>query len=171
MDVELPAAAPAGVMRPALCLAAMAVALAPPAFAQSRRCSIPVVDSVYLLAGPVYRDCDVTRNAQVRHEERVITAGLPRRECMRAELEFVVDTTGRPEMATARIVFTDTEEFADELMRVLRFWRFHPAEVDGIPVRQLLRERRSVVMTTTVVSSTGATPGPQTPRRIPSTCR
>ena len=156
-------------MRAGICLAfTMAVALAPPAMSQSRRCSIPVVDSVYFLAGPVYRDCDVTRNARVRHEERVVTAALPRRDCMRAELEFVVDTAGHPEMATARIVFTDTEEFAEELMRVLRFWRYHPGEVDGIPVRQLVRERRSAVMISTVVSSTGA---PQTPRRIPSTCR
>jgi protein TonB len=54
-------------------------------------------------------------------------------------VEFVVDTLGRVEDGTSRIVSADHPLFAASVRSVLPAYRFLPAEVEGRRVRQLVR--------------------------------
>src|SRR5262249_22705402 len=69
------------------------------------RCNGAPPDSTWLLRGPVYRDCEVDRKAEVMpplpHPDYV-PMGSPRQGCFSAEFEFVVDTLGQPEFGTVR---------------------------------------------------------------------
>lgn len=49
----------------------------------------------------------------------------------------VVDSTGRPDMTTFRLLETDDPAFADAVRAVLEDWRYFPAELDGHPVPQV----------------------------------
>lgn len=49
----------------------------------------------------------------------------------------VVDSTGRPDMTTFRLLETDDPAFADAVRGVLEDWRYFPAELDGHPVPQV----------------------------------
>ena len=49
----------------------------------------------------------------------------------------VVDSTGRPDMTTFRVLETDDPAFADAVRAVLEDWRYFPAELDGHPVAQV----------------------------------
>src|SRR4051812_21743223 len=66
-------------------------------------CGLVGRDSVFALAGPVYHDCAVDRKA------RLVSTGVhpdfrpTARGCYSAEVEFVVDAAGRPEVGTARL--------------------------------------------------------------------
>src|SRR5690606_18095702 len=53
--------------------------------------------------------------------------------------EFVVDTTGRPEMDTFGVVFSSDRLFTDAVRRAVAIARFIPARLDGSPVRQLMQ--------------------------------
>jgi protein TonB len=55
------------------------------------------------------------------------------------DLEFVIDTTGRAELRTVRVVSSTHQRFTDAAVRALTRARFVPAELDGRPVRQLVR--------------------------------
>lgn len=106
-------------------------------------CSVAAVDSAWLASGPVYRDCDVERPAAAR------TTGRPRftfpRElsCVIVELEFVVDSTGRPRPETARVVSTNSAEYAELLLETLPRWRYEPARRAGAPVHQVVHVRHA----------------------------
>lgn len=49
----------------------------------------------------------------------------------------VVDSTGRPDMSTFRVLEADDALFADAVRDVLADWRYFPAELDGKPVAQV----------------------------------
>jgi TonB family protein len=53
-------------------------------------------------------------------------------------VEFVVDTTGRADTSTVRLVLAELEEFVTEVRRVLPRLRFEPARIAGCPVQQLV---------------------------------
>jgi TonB family protein len=53
--------------------------------------------------------------------------------------QFVVDTTGRPELRTFEIKSSDHQEFTAAVREALPRMRFSPAQVGGRPVRQLVR--------------------------------
>ena len=55
-------------------------------------------------------------------------------------VEFVVDTTGRADMSTVRLVFAEYEEFVAEVRRVLPRHRYEPARIAGCPMRQLVQQ-------------------------------
>ncbi len=54
-------------------------------------------------------------------------------------VEFVVDTLGRVEPTSVRVVESDHPYFSDAVLRALPVYRFLPAEVQGRRVRQLVR--------------------------------
>jgi hypothetical protein len=66
--------------------------------AQKSRCALRATDSLYLSAGPVYRDCAVDRKARIKTRPTLIPpATIPDKQCVSAEFEFVVDTVGWPD--------------------------------------------------------------------------
>jgi len=55
------------------------------------------------------------------------------------EMEFVVDTTGRADLATARIISSPDERFTAAVRSALRDTRFVPGRYQGRAVRTLVR--------------------------------
>jgi protein TonB len=53
--------------------------------------------------------------------------------------QFVVDTTGRVDMSTFRAIQATDELFVQSVRRTLAKWKFLPAEVGGVRVRQLVQ--------------------------------
>jgi len=80
-------------------------------------------------------------------------------ECYEAELEFVVDATGSPELETARVVRTNSPSFAESAMRALAQFRYEPAQMSGEPVRQIVELKSGMAAVTTVVPA-GQVPRP-----------
>ncbi|HET7566242.1 MAG TPA: energy transducer TonB [Gemmatimonadaceae bacterium] len=54
-------------------------------------------------------------------------------------VQFVVDTTGRVDMSTFKVLEATNELFVDAVKRVLPSWRFYPAEAGGRKVPQLVQ--------------------------------
>ena len=78
--------------------------------------------------------------------------------CYVTEVEFVVGRDGRPEMATARVVRATEAGMGTAVLQSLPTWRYDPAVRGDEPVRQLIRERRTVATATAVVASPGGRP-------------
>jgi TonB family protein len=57
-----------------------------------------------------------------------------------ATVEFVVDTVGRPDSVSFRVIEATHPAFAESIRAVLSGMLFTPAEVDGHHVRQLVRQ-------------------------------
>ena len=53
--------------------------------------------------------------------------------------QFVVDTTGRPEMSTFKLLRSSDDLFTDAVKSALVNMRFYPAEVGARKVKQLLQ--------------------------------
>jgi protein TonB len=53
--------------------------------------------------------------------------------------QFVVDTTGRVDMATFRAIQSTNELFVQSVRRALTDWKFRPAEAGGRKVKQLVQ--------------------------------
>jgi TonB family protein len=54
-------------------------------------------------------------------------------------VQFVVDTLGRAEMSTYKVLKATNPEFAQSVHDVVRLMKFHSAEKDGKKVRQWVR--------------------------------
>ena len=54
-------------------------------------------------------------------------------------VQFVVDTLGKAEMGTFKVIKASNELFAQEVRRVLPFWRFYPAEAGSHKVKQYVQ--------------------------------
>lgn len=115
------------------------------------------LDSAWLAAGRVYRDCEVDRPARLLNPT-VPTNYLPPanviQRCLTALVYVVVDTTGAPELSTARIARTNAPEFARALLRIAQSWLFQPALKRGVPVRQVVAVGRSLILADAVSPST-----------------
>jgi len=150
-------------MRALLVVIVLAVTTSPSAAQQRRggRCTGDAVDSTTMAMNAVYRDCDVDRTAKVSNTIRPVfqpdQSGL-RAGCFRTELEFVVDTTGRPEMGTVKRVSDNSPELTEAVKTALPGLRYEPAQRDGQPVRQIVRYKSSVAVRTVVSSSPGGPP-------------
>jgi hypothetical protein len=133
------------------------------AVASSRRsapCSLRSEDSLYVVGGPLYRDCGVDRPAHlvtsnVNPEFRV--SGIPR-TCYQATVEFVVSASGAPEPGTMRVLSSNDDQFADALRVMVTHLRYSPGMKDGAAVRQIVTERRAAAVRTEI----GQTPGSST---------
>ena len=126
-------------------------------------CGLQSGDTIYVGGGPVYRDCAVDVRAQ-RQGEEIRSDYRPstnaRSACFSAELEFVVDTLGLPETRSARIVRTNNQDYATAVLATLPRWRYEPARLGNVHVRQIVQEKRSMAMATTTVIVPAGSPPP-----------
>jgi hypothetical protein len=132
---------------------------------RATRCAPQPADSIYRAGAPVFRDCAVDRAARLLNPNVQVpwrpAGGIPSpgSRCYEALVEFVVDTTGKPESGTARVIRQNEPGFAKAVMSVLPDWRYQPARIGDQPVRQIVRERRTLAtVVTTVVVPAGTSP-------------
>jgi hypothetical protein len=94
---------------------------------------------MYLVNGPVYRACQVDKPAMVANAvtDLRFKATPGRTTCFSAEIEFVVDTLGSPEIRTVHVVRASDPDFADAIIASIRDWRYEPAQLGGHTVRQI----------------------------------
>ena len=121
------------------------------------RCEPKQLDSVWLAAGPVYRECEVDRPARLLNPT-VPSEYLPPenviQRCLTAVIYVVVDTSGSPELNTARIARTNAPEFGRALLRRAQSWLFEPARKSGVAVRQVAAVGRAIIIADAVSPST-----------------
>ena len=125
------------------------------------RCALSSTDSVFLRRGPVYRPCAVERRVEV------VTKPQPDfrpdlsfgQACYSAEFEFVVDTTGTPEVDEARQLHANDANFATAALTALAAWRYKPAYLQGVPVRQITTQKFGLSAVLVAVPA-GGTPRP-----------
>ena len=132
-------------------------------------CTLTASDSVYLKRGPVYRDCGVEHRAQLvdrsaRPDFRPDVSLAFRDACYSAEIQFVVDETGTPEVEDARVVHSNNPAFATAAMEAVARWRYKPALLDGVAVRQITTEKLGMAA---VVVTVPAGQMPRPPVRAP----
>lgn len=133
-----------------------------------RRCADTPIDSTNPSA-PLYRDCHVERKARPRGSapRMDFTPSPSGPSCYRAAFEFVVDTAGKPELATVRRVSTTDETFGRAAESIISGLVFEPARLGGIPVRQVTKYESSAAISRVVVSSVGGRPSASTAPRRP----
>jgi TonB family protein len=132
-------------------------------------CTLTATDSVHLKGGPVYRDCAVSQRVQLvdrsaRPDFKPDVSLSFRDACYSAEIEFVVDETGTPEVEDARVVHSNNPAFATAAIEAVSRWRYRPALLNGVPVRQITREKFGLAAVV-VTAPAGQTPRP--PVRAP----
>jgi len=88
-----------------------------------------------------------------------------RSTCYSADLEFVVDSTGRPETSTARVVRANDSNYAQAVLATVPSWRYEPASRDGMPVRQIVTSHQAAAQV--VVSAPAGSPPPVRPPNAP----
>ena len=71
----------------------------------------------------------------------------------------MVDSSGRPEAETAKVLHTTDPEFAAAAVAAMAHWRYRPATIQGVPVRQIVREKESIAEVIVVVPA-GQLPRP-----------
>jgi protein TonB len=75
-------------------------------------------------------------SAQPRYPEMLRSAGI----AGTVLAEFVVDTTGRVESGSFRVIESDHEQFTQAVRQALPRMRFYPAEIGGRKVKQLVQQ-------------------------------
>ena len=98
---------------------------------------------------PVYHACAVDRRADPPRESypiRFTPSGG--KSCYRATVEFVIDTAGRPVLATARAVRSNDPSFYDAAVQSLAPMRYIPAMKDGKRVQQVAQRPFSMRQST-----------------------
>jgi hypothetical protein len=145
----------------AVATAVTAAACASAGGAHAGSCAAIASDSSFARSEPVYRDCAVDKKAQLTttslHPDfRPMSAHTG---CYSAEVEFVVDTLGRPETGTARITKSNDPAFADAVLALVPQLRYSRALKNGTPVRQIVVDKQTALLSTVVVvAPMGATP-------------
>lgn len=132
---------------------------------QARACALTAADSAHLARGPLFRECGVDTPAKAIANKLIYTPSLgagtrpsPGVTCYAAEVEFVVGVDGRPEPETIRLVRTNDAALGQSLVASAAGWRYTPARVDGVLVRQIVSERRGIALQVAVVGSGGNSP-------------
>jgi hypothetical protein len=119
---------------------------------RSESCGLRTSDSTFLARGPVYRDCAVDRRATATSTRNPdFRPPSYRTTCYYANVEFVVDPTGHVEEGTPRVVSTNETSLGQALLDVVPSWRYEPAQLNGVPVRQIVTEHRAIGVGTVVV--------------------
>lgn len=157
-------------MRPLLLCALVALTSSPLVAQRSKRgCPDVAADSA---AGrvPTYLACQVDREAKPRGTAPRLdwtpAAGeLRDGNCFRADFQFVVDTLGIPEFATIRDVGATNAGFQQAVRDVIPRLRYFPAQLNGVPVRQLVAYRLSAGTRVVVRSSPSSSPSSSRPPR------
>lgn len=132
-------------------------------------CALEPGDTLYLRDGPVYRECAVEQRATAvdrsAHPEFNRSSPPPGGQaCYTAEVEFVVDEQGAPEVETATVLRTNNREYAQAVVTAIARWRYSPALLHGSPVRQIVREQQKMTVAVVAVRA-GDVPRP--PARAP----
>ena len=115
--------------------------------------------------GVVYAECEVDKKARVSRHPRINGAalGVGGPTCMKAEIDLVVDIDGKVVPGSARLVSTNSQVYARELMIVIGETLFSPAKKGDSLVRQLHRypgEIRAFVVSSADPSSRSRRPPP-----------
>jgi hypothetical protein len=154
-----------------IAVSGLACASAGNKLASREACTISARDSEFVGFRPLYRDCAVDQVARFvstdahpnfRPDSRAPT-------CYSADLEFVVDSLGKPEVGTARLVRTSYEPFARAVLETLQAWEYQPAVRDGKTVRQIVTAHQTAA-TMSVVVPAGSGPPSRPPSQRPPTC-
>jgi hypothetical protein len=97
---------------------------------------------------PLYRACAVSMTARVvTNDVRPdFRPSVRDRSCYSATIEMAVDTAGRPEIRTARVVRTTDPMYGHAVLGILPALRFEPARLGSRPVRQLYQLREILVV-------------------------
>lgn len=127
---------------------------------------------MFAATGPVFRDCAVDNRASLLVANPRIDFQPPRApsSCYSAEVEFVVDASGTPEMQTARIVRATDQSFGQAVLTAVAGWRYKPAERDGHRVRQIVEDRRMAQSMVVVVPAGSPPPSGPPPRTALPRC-
>ena len=112
-----------------------------------RACDRSDQDTSRYLHLPLYRTCAVTLAAQrVASDVRPEFSPLARdRNCFVAVVHLAVDTLGRPEPRTARLVRATDPGYAAAVLAIIPALRFEPARLGDRRVRQIF-ELREVLL-------------------------
>ena len=103
-------------------------------------CPVPV-DSVLIGAGPVFQACEVDKPARRKGVSPATSYQLsPGQDCAAAIVEFVVEADGKVGVGLARVVRTNDQTFARQMLRRLERTRYTPAHKEGAAVRQFIRD-------------------------------
>jgi hypothetical protein len=100
-------------------------------------------DTTHYLHLPLYRACAVTIAARRIANDMRPEFSPPGRDqnCFFALVELAVDTLGRPELRTTRLVRASDPGFGAEVLAVVPGLRFEPARLGDRRVRQLYQLR------------------------------
>ena len=141
-----------------------ACATAPRAANRGASCPLMQTDSAFLAGGLVYRECAVDIKARRIPDTKshlVFTPQASGPSCYAVEVEFVVDSLGKPERETARVVRSTDRNFADAVMATIQDWRYEAAVLNHRPVRQIVLDKQTATVGAVVVaSSRGGGPPP-----------
>ncbi len=147
-----------------LLLSITLICLATPTSAQRRavRCTGTPIDPL-VVAGPVYRDCDVDQPARLRGTPPQAAwtprgADLVDGRCLKAEFQFVVDTLGVPDLSTLQAITANHTGYAEAVRATLAGLRHEPARLGGRPVRQIVVYRQSMVVRVSAGGERGVRP-------------
>lgn len=122
-------------------------------------CTLRPQDSTFTVAGSVYRDCAVTTKAFLLTKDIHPDFQPPLKSggCYVAEMEYVVNEKGAIETATARVVRTNNQAFAEAVVSILPQWKFEPGKINDVPVRQIVTDKQQM-MTMMVAMPPGSSP-------------
>lgn len=132
-------------------------------------CELYASDAVFARGSAVFRDCSVDRPARFLSNGGLRPDFSPspmRSGCYSADLTFVVDSTGHPEIQTARVARTNDTRFAEAELQTLGAWKYEPAIRDGRPVRQIVTAHQALV-TAMVAVPRGSPPPARPPGNLP----
>jgi len=115
---------------------------------RGRACDLSDQDTTRYLHLPLYRACAVTVAArQIPSDLRPDFFPASRdRSCFSALIEFAVDTLGRPEVRTARLVKATDPSFGAAAMAIVAGLQFEPARLGNRPVRQIYEFREVLLL-------------------------
>src|SRR5262245_12433747 len=129
-------------MRLATMVAMAALVAAPRAEAQKKGCEPVSADISAFAMRQVFAKCELDKEAKAPRPPRTnpneMYVGEMSTPCVRATIEFVVDSNGAPLVPTARIVKTNDTSYAQFVIRGLSSLKFTPARKDDKTVAQLV---------------------------------
>ena len=140
--------------------------------ASAAGCALRPQDSTFALLGPVFRDCQVQTKAalltkDIRPDFRPSTTNTKSGNCYSAELEYVVNEQGAVETKTVRVVKTTDQALADAIISILPQWKFEPAKLNGVAVRQIVSDTYSIQSQVVIVPA-GTRPSSPTGTKRPA---
>lgn len=122
-------------------------------------CIPRVFDTTFAAGRMLYHECGVDNPAKLlvpNLRPNFVPSPTRANMCYLADLEFVVDTAGSPELETARVTNVSDRSYGEALLQMLPALTYEPARLQGRPVRQLVVLHRSTSAQEAVVP--GITP-------------